>query len=62
MTQNEVNWVKFIEIYIFGGRYADILQRKTIQKPNKTNITSLLHVLLSKLTQNGVNYLKFFEI
>jgi hypothetical protein len=55
MTQNEVNWVKFIEIYIFGGRYADILQRKTIQKPNKTNINSLLHVLLSKLTQNGVN-------
>jgi hypothetical protein len=44
MTQNGTNWFKFIEIYILEGRNAEILQKKTIQKLNKTNITSLLHV------------------
>jgi hypothetical protein len=33
-------------------------KKKTIKKLNKTNITSLLHVLLSKITQNGVNMFK----
>jgi hypothetical protein len=36
MTQGEVNWVKFIEIYIFKGRPVELLQKKTIQKPDKT--------------------------
>jgi hypothetical protein len=44
IAQNEVNWFQFIEFYIFEGRSVELLQKKTIQKPDKTNITSFLHV------------------
>jgi hypothetical protein len=60
MTQNEVNWFKTIEIYIFKAKNVELLQKKKpIQKPDKTNITSPLHVFLLKRIQNGLNLFKF---
>jgi hypothetical protein len=47
MTQNGVYKFKSIEIYISERRNAEILQKKTIQKLNKTkyNITFIRAVI-----------------
>jgi hypothetical protein len=54
MEQISLNLLK--DSFLKG--HVELLQKKTIQKPDKTNITSLLHVFLSKITQNGVNKFK----
>jgi hypothetical protein len=55
MTQIAQISLKLLKYTFWKVEIQKICKNKFIQKPNKTNITSLLDVLLLKMTQNGTN-------